>query len=165
MRCLIVAGILIFFAWCAPVHAGDKVTIAEQGKTIVEAKSKYLKIKATFTASPVKSEPYAPFFYRRSCIENVEIMANGKQLAVPRSVYLDICNASEAEVVLKKKRLSLKYIAGTGPSLPKCMCISILRDYRAELCTLPYYLINRWKKHGIGSARYNRDITIGWCGF
>lgn len=112
MRRLLVVGILIFFAWSASVYAEEKVTIAEQGKTIVEAKSENLKIKATFTASPVKSEPYAPFYYRRSCIENIEIMANGKLLAVPRSVYLDICHASEAEVVFKNKEAVLKIYGG-----------------------------------------------------
>lgn len=112
MRRLIVFVILILAAWHAPVQAGDTVTVAEKGKTIIEAKSKNLKIKATLAAIPVESEPYAPYYYRRSCIQNVEITANGKQLIVPRSVYLDICHALEAEISFDKKGAVLKIYGG-----------------------------------------------------
>jgi hypothetical protein len=42
MRRLVVVGILICVAWCAPVFAGDKVKVAEKGKTNIEAISKNL---------------------------------------------------------------------------------------------------------------------------
>jgi hypothetical protein len=114
MRRLVVVGILICVTWCAPVLAGDKVKVAEKGKTIIEATSKNLKIKATITSSPVKSEPYAPYYYLRSCIQNVEIIANGKKLFIPKSVYSDICNALESEVVFKDKNGVLKIYGGDG---------------------------------------------------
>jgi hypothetical protein len=114
MRHLVIVGILISVAWRVPAIAENKVTISEQGKTIVEAKSKNLKIKASIAAIPVKSEPDAPYYYRRSCIQNVEIIVNGKQLIVPRSVYSDICHASEAEVVFKNNVGVFKIYGGDG---------------------------------------------------
>jgi hypothetical protein len=114
MRRLVVVGILICVAWCAPVLAGDKVRVAEKGKTNIEATSKNLKVKATITSSPVKSEPYAPYYYLRSCIQNVEIIANGKKLFIPKSVYLDICNPLEAEIVFENKKGVLKIYGGDG---------------------------------------------------
>jgi len=112
MRRLLVIGIMIFAAWNSLVYAGDKITVSEKGKTIIEAKAKNLKIKATITSSPVKTQQYNSYYQLRSCIQNIDIIANGKKLFVPKSAYLDVCNASSVEVDFNNNECVLKIFGG-----------------------------------------------------
>ena len=99
MRRLVIVWIIFFISWGSLVYAGDKIKISDKGNTVIEAKTKELKVKATIICLPAKSQPYGSYYQLRSYIKNIEILVNGKKLFVPRSAYLDIDNANEVEVV------------------------------------------------------------------
>jgi len=107
----------ILFVWAMKAQAASsRAAVAESGEIILVARSSKFDVRVSIRTRPVEKraetliEPGG--YVERSHVERIDIMVNGKQLWVGRSVYCDLFDLHNAEILMGPKTVVLAVEGG-----------------------------------------------------
>ena len=106
----------LFFAY--PLMAQDKGTISPSGTTTLNARINRAQVQVTIRTTVINSShvlfpsEFIPGTKEVSIVANVRIAVNGKNLFVPRSLFLDVFDPHEASLQFDKGRFVLRTDSG-----------------------------------------------------